>query len=408
MVKKIIDTNILIENPDIILDKNCVIPSVVFSELEGIKTSGFKNEEVKYKARKAIRLLNENSGKFSICVVDNDIYKIVEQHNLPITNDNLIIACAYKLKQAGDDVVFLSNDGCARFVAEGYFCLDVENHIVDKQNDEYKGYKEVCLDDNELAHFYENLNQNTYACHVNQYLVLKNDSGSVLDTLKWNGSLHVNLSPRNFKSRMFGNIKPLDYIQRCAFDSIQTNDITVLHGRAGSGKTTLPLSYIMQGIETQKFAKCHIIYHYEPLKGARTLGFEKGDHITKLFNTAALGNILSAKFGDDQTILNMISAGTINVIPTANIRGVEFGSDDVVFCTESQNLNPYTLKTIIQRCKDGCKQIYEGDILEQSDINCGQLGISRMIEIFKGYEKFGCVKLKNNYRSEICELADKM
>ena len=29
----------------------------------------------------------------------------------------------------------------------------------------------------------------------------------------------------------------------------------------------------------------------------------------------------------------------------------------------------YTLKTIIQRCKSGCKQIYEGDIIEQKDTN---------------------------------------
>ena len=29
-----------------------------------------------------------------------------------------------------------------------------------------------------------------------------------------------------------------------------------------------------------------------------------------------------------------------------------------------------------------------------------------MIDVFKDYKSFGCVKLKNNYRSEIGELAD--
>lgn len=29
-----------------------------------------------------------------------------------------------------------------------------------------------------------------------------------------------------------------------------------------------------------------------------------------------------------------------------------------------------------------------------------------MIDVFKDYKCFGCVKLKNNYRSEIGELAD--
>lgn len=164
----------------------------------------------------------------------------------------------------------------------------------------------------------------------------------------------------------------------------------------------------MQNLESQKFNKCHIVYHYEPLKGAKTLGYEKGDHVEKLLKTGSLGNILSSKIGDIQTVESMIGSGVLNIIPTANIRGVEFGRDDVVFVTEAQNLNVYTLKTIIQRCKNGCKQIYEGDILEQSDINCSKLGIDRMIEVFKGHQKFGVVKLKNNYRSELCELADRM
>ena len=76
--------------------------------------------------------------------------------------------------------------------------------------------------------------------------------------------------------------------------------------------------------------------------------------------------------------------------------------------TESQNLDVYTLKTIIQRCKSGCKQIYEGDIIEQKDTNVQNVGINRLIDVFKGHKSFGCVKLKNNYRSELSELADLM
>ena len=207
---------------------------------------------------------------------------------------------------------------------------------------------------------------------------------------------------------MFGTLKPLDAIQRCAIDSIINNDITVLYGRAGSGKTTLPLNYIMQMLEKGTYKKCYIIYSYEPLKGAKTLGYEKGDHITKLLYSASLGNILSSKFGDIQMVERMIDLGQIEIIPTANIRGVEISEDSILLSTESQNLDVYTLKTIIQRCKDGCKQIYEGDIIEQKDINISQLGINRLIEVFKGHSKFGCVKLKNNYRGELTELADKM
>jgi len=247
-----------------------------------------------------------------------------------------------------------------------------------------------------MAYFYEHQNENMFGLLINQYLILKDDKNKIVDTLKWIGETYDTVRYKAYKSNMFGTLKPLDEIQVCAMDSINTNDITVLYGKAGSGKTTLPLNYIMQNLEKGKFKKLYVIYSYEPLKGAKTLGFEKGDHITKLLYSASIGNILASKFGDISQVEYMIERQMLDIIPTANIRGVEFEEDSVVLCTESQNLDVYTLKTIIQRCKEGCKQIYEGDIIEQKDTDIQQIGMSRLIEVFKGNKKFGCIKLKNN------------
>jgi len=405
-MKKVIDTNVLLQYPEIVFSEDCIIPSVVISELEHIKTSGTKSEETRFQARKATRMLVDNQDKYSIFIVNKDTYEIVENHNLLINNDNLIIACCKQINS--NEIVFCSNDLLARLIAKNIFEIQVVDYKPNKLDEYYKGYKEVVLDNEKMAYFYEHLNDNQFECLQNEYLIIKDTDEEIIDTLKWNGKGYVAVFNRGFKSRMFGNIKPLDDIQRCAFDSIASNEITIMYGKAGSGKTTIPLAYIMQMLETQKIKTCHIVYHYEPLKYAKTLGFEKGSHTEKILNSGSLGNILGAKFGDIQVIQSMISSGILNIVPTANIRGVEFGTEDMVFCTESQNLDVYTLKTIIQRCKEGCKQVYEGDIIEQSDINRGQLGIERMIDVFKGYEKFGCVKLKNNYRNSICELADQM
>lgn len=103
----------------------------------------------------------------------------------------------------------------------------------------------------------------------------------------------------------------------------------------------------------------------------------------------------------------LIMSNQIEIIPTAELRGVEFSSDSIVFSTEAQNLDNYALKTLIQRCKTGSKLILEGDILEQCDTTRG-IGLFRMIDVFADHSCFGCVKLKNNYRSEISELADLM
>lgn len=266
----------------------------------------------------------------------------------------------------------------------------MENESVDY----YKGYIIKTLSDEELAYFYEHIDENQFDLFTNQYLILKNLQGETVNIFKWNSESHETVLSKPIKSKLLGTLKPLDDIQKCALDSIMNNDITVLYGRAGSGKTTLPLSYIVQGIEKGTFKKCYIVYSYEPLKGAKTLGYEKGDHITKLLLSASIGNILSSKFGDIQQVEYMIEKGTLDVIPTANIRGVEFEDDSCVLVTESQNLDVYTIKTIVQRCKDGCKQIYEGDIIEQKDVNLTESGIMRLIEVFKGHSKFGCVKLK--------------
>ena len=292
-------------------------------------------------------------------------------------------------------------------IAENYFGLSVQG-VVDKREEFYKGYVEKILSDEEMAYFYGHLQENIYDLLTNEYILIRDETGKIVDTLKWNGEMYMTVRSKPYKSNMFGVLKPLDEIQACAMDSINTNDITVLYGKAGSGKTTLPLNYIMQSLEKGKYTKCYVIYSYEPLKGAKTLGYEKGDHVQKLLYSASIGNILASKFGDILQVERLINQGLIDIIPTANIRGVEFEASSIVISTESQNLDVYTLKTIIQRCKEGCKQIYEGDIIEQKDTVTQETGISRMIEVFKGNKSFGCVKLKNCYRSPLTELADQM
>ena len=372
-------------------------------ELENIKTSSRKDEDTKYKARKLLHILDENSDKYKVVITTKNIISIIDDFGLENTPDNQICACAYSIP----DILFITNDISCKTIAKWIFGLDISS-ISTIQEDLYKGYRDITLSENDMAYFYEHLNENVFNLLTNEYVIIRNADNGVVDKLKWDGEMYQTIRNKPFKSNMFGTLKPLDDIQSFAMDSINTNDITVLYGKAGSGKTTLPLNYIMQEIEKGRYKKCYMVYSYEPLKGAKTLGYEKGDHVTKLIYSASIGNILASKFGDLQQVEYMLDRGMLDIIPTANIRGVEFESDSICMVTESQNLDVYTLKTIIQRCKSGCKQIYEGDIIEQKDTNIQNVGINRLIDIFKGHKSFGCVKLKNNYRSELSELADLM
>lgn len=388
---------------DKILEDYFFISSTTLEELENIKTSSRKDEETKYKARKLLHILDENDDKYKVVITTKDIISIIDDFGLENTPDNQICACAYSIP----DILFITNDISCKNIAKWIFGLDISS-ISTIQEDLYKGYRDITLSENDMAYFYEHLNENVFNLLTNEYVIIRNADNEVVDKLKWDGGMYQTIRNKPFKSNMFGTLKPLDDIQSFAMDSINTNDITVLYGKAGSGKTTLPLNYIMQEIEKGRYKKCYMVYSYEPLKGAKTLGYEKGDHVTKLIYSASIGNILASKFGDLQQVEYMLDRGMLDIIPTANIRGVEFESDSICMVTESQNLDVYTLKTIIQRCKSGCKQIYEGDIIEQKDTNVQNVGINRLIDVFKGHKSFGCVKLKNNYRSELSELADLM
>ena len=402
MAKRFLDTNsILTDCTDI---SNVLISSKTLDELENIKTSSHKDNDIKYKARVAVRAIREQ--KPEIVVVQKSDYDKIEELGLEITNDNLIIASAWRYSQE-NPIVFVTQDVLCSLIANTYFGLDVEELKL-KNDDVYKGYRVVQPTDEELSQVYSKDNcENIFGCLVNEYIIINDSDGNFCDVIKWTGEKYATLNTKPFKSRAFSNVKPLDEIQRCAFDSIVTNDITVLYGRSGSGKTTIPLSYIMSNVESQKYKKCVIIYDFETLKGAKTLGFTPGTLNEKIITQGAIGNILSSKFGDMSEVERLMASGMIEIIPTANIRGYEISSDEICFVTEGQNLDTYTLKTIIQRCKAGAKIIIEGDIIEQHDNN-REVGLLKMIEVFKGYKSFGCVKLKNNYRSEIGELADRL
>ena len=95
MAKKFLDTNaILTDCTDI---SNVLISSKTLEELENIKSSSHKDNDVKYKARVAVRAIREQ--KPEIVVVQQSDYDKIEEFGLEITNDNLIIASAWRYSQ---------------------------------------------------------------------------------------------------------------------------------------------------------------------------------------------------------------------------------------------------------------------------------------------------------------------
>ena len=387
-----------------------VISILTLEELEEIKTSAFKSEETKFKARQATRLLSEHQDSYDVELVTDEIIKIVDTVGMEEKIDSFILATVIYHYKNISDITFGTDDLSLYNISTQLSPVSVKlgKEIFNDTGNVYKGYKEIKLSNWNLDYFCNHLNENLYHNLINEYLIVNDENNEPAYKFKWDGSEYKKIWYNQIKSNRLGILKPKDVYQECAFDSINNNDITVLTGRAGAGKTTIPLNYFAKCLETEKIRKLYVIYHFEPLKGARSLGYEKGDHLSKLLNTGSIANILASKFGDITSVERMIQDDKLEIIPTANIRGVELPSDVGLMVTEAQDIDTYTLKTILQRCKDGCKQVYEGDLLEQNDLNGRMSGLNKMIDVFKGNSRFGCIKLENNYRSELCTLADKM
>jgi len=395
----VLDTNILMSHSNmlgsLIDEYNITLPLVVLEEMDHLKTN--QNPEKAYKAREAIRQIEKYYNDLTF-TYENDLIEGME-----IKNDNYIISSA-----RFNNAILFTEDVAVKVKARAY---DVEcKGVVAESFEEYKGYKEVSFDEFELASFYECMT-NKWDLLENEYLILKDSDGKAIDKLRWTndkGFMPINTKP--FKSVYLGDIKPKDVYQMLAIDSLSSNDFTILFGKAGTGKTALALGWIMQNIQNTKIGKCVIIFNSVPLKNNQAQGFYPGDRTQKILQSG-LGGILASKFGEMNIVESLITQGKLMLVPSCDIRGIEVSANDCLFVTEAQNTDAYTMRTIIQRAKEGCKIIIEGDMLEQQDLRNGSLnenGLYRAIEVFKGTKYFSCVKLKKVYRSPIADIAQKI
>lgn len=404
--KCFIDTNIIMQYGEEVFKRyeNVSLHITTLEELDGINHNSDNNVK-KFYARNSLRIIEKylnDDNKLTIILTEPK-YKLeasFDEHK----NDNKILATAKDLTLFDDDIIFLTDDLNLILKAKS-LNIPCERFSCNTNKNLYKGYSEISMSDEEMEELYEG-KITQFDLNTNEYLFIADKDDNVADKFKWNGEKLVSIPSRTFKSIYFDDFKPKDIFQLCAMDSLINNDLTVLYGGAGSGKTLLSLSYMMQQIGTGKVNKVVVVFNPVKLKNNEQLGFYSGDRTQKLMQNS-IGGILASKFGSEIIVETLMSQGKLMIVPTTDIRGVEISSNDILFVTEAQNIDDYTMRTIIQRAEEGCKVIVEGDILEQRDINIAleKSGMYRVIDVFKGEPDFGCVKLENIHRSRLAELA---
>lgn len=412
MARFFLDTNVLLSNLDWVeAQEKVYISATSLRELESIKSSRSKTDEVRYQARKAVRWLTENPDRYEVPLhSEANIQVILANHGLADTPDARIIIDAYLMES--DDLVFVSNDLLCGLFAKNIFQMDVMS-VENRESDSYKGYREVSLSDEDMAYFYEHLNENTQGLEVNEYLVLKNDKGEVVDLCVWREGSYQKVKIPTIKSTLYGNVKPYngDIYQQMVLDSLSQNQLTMIKGPAGTGKSYLAVGYLLWLLEKGRIDKIIVFCNTVATANSARLGYYPGTKDEKLLDSQ-IGNMLSSKLGDSFAVEQMIQRERLILLPMSDIRGYDTTNMNAgIYITEAQNMDISLMKLALQRIGEDSVCIIDGDYNAQVDLSQyagSNNGMRRMSEIFRGQDFYGEVELKNIYRSKIARIAESM
>lgn len=398
----VVDTSSLMNELDLVenlIDKfQLIIPLVVIQELDHLKTNIDFSKA--YNARKAIKFLEENIIKLNYSFLNYNEVEM-QEYGLNINlNDDIIIYYAVCYQS-----MLLTEDLSIKLK-----CQTLNIKIYEKTIETYTGYKTVVLTDKELSDFYTHLNDNVLNCYINQYVIIKDSQDNFIELRKWNGKHYAETNKKNIKTIAFGDkIKPKDEYQKMAIDSILSNQITVITGKQGSGKSLLSLLMAMYLIENDKYDKIIILCNPTKVRGTVDMGFYSGSVEEKLRQNF-IGNMLNSKFGDDTATDNLIKRDKLKILSMADCRGLEIGKS-ILYITEAQNTTINLAKFCLGRVSAETKVIVEGDYTNQVDSKQYEglnNGLRRLIEVYKDEDMFGFVELPNIWRSKIAEIAEKM
>lgn len=400
MFRKFLDTNAILTDCSNLSD--VILSSKTLEELENIKTSSHKDNDIKYKARVAVRAIREQ--KPEIVIVQKSDYDKIEELGLEITNDNLIIASAWRYSQE-NSIVFVTQDILCSLIAEKYFGLNVIS-VCEKQSDDYKGYIDYHFStDEEIAEFYSNMQNNTLGLMINQYAILYNPNGEIIDKVKWGGICNKTISYKPISNDFVGKVKPRNVQQELCFDMLQDNKSTikVIRGCFGSGKDYLMVTHAIQFIKQNKYDKLIWVRNNVEVKDTNPIGFLPNDMKSKLLPFVMP---LADHLGGESGLEMFINQGKIEIQHLGFIRGRNI-TNSIIYCSESENMTKEHIQLLIGRVADGSTLWINGDNKQIDDkVFERNNGLSILVDKLKGNQKFATVTLQKTERSETAALAD--
>ena len=188
--------------------------------------------------------------------------------------------------------------------------------------------------------------------------------------------------------------------QKEAKSRILNNTVTILKGKAGSGKSLLAANVALDLLFRKEVEK--IIITRPTVVAGQDIGFLPGDINEKLapFTAPVYENM--HRLYNKEKIEKHIETGEIEIVPVSFMRGRNF-TNCLVIVDEAQNLTDTQTELLLTRICEGSKLIFCGDNAQIDLKDRRQSGFDVMCRHMKGVTGFNITTLLKNHRHPIVE-----
>jgi phosphate starvation-inducible PhoH-like protein len=203
-----------------------------------------------------------------------------------------------------------------------------------------------------------------------------------------------NAEEDKFLQSMSVNIKCKNENQKLVIESIKNNEITIVSGLPGTGKTFLACAEALKLIKSKpKYKKILLVKSVIQLPGEE-LGFLPGDLKDKLepYMISFIDNF--EKIIGESLTNKLRELGLIQIQPLAFVRGRSI-DNTIIIVDEAQNISIQNMRTLMTRIGDNSKMVILGDVRQKDIKNPKNSSLEVVIDKFEGIDGFGCVSLRN-------------
>ncbi len=375
----VLDTNVLIENPDSISilqngnENNIHIPYHVLIELNKLKN----NPGLAHIVAQVVDKLLSNKDKLNVIRDEKNASPFAE------IVDNYILK-EIKSCSALDDPILVTNDKILRLQAE----------LAGIHSEEFRDSRPFESESQLYTGFVDDGDQPVANCFFWR------DGKPVFNGTEGEKTIAYTLDVWNVRPRSVYQNLALELLQN------QTIDLVTIQSEAGYGKTFLALaSALNQVLEKKLFEKIYIVK--PTIEVGAKLGYLPGDvqekmapyvqyifHLLEKLHAIRPANKL---FGNDQGEALRLNPKKIQILPLGFVRGMNIENAFVII-DETQNLSRYEVRTLLSRMGEQVKCVCIGDTrqVDNPHLNESNNGLNWIVKKCKGLAGYAHLVLKGD------------